>query len=87
MKTKANKQRVIITKPIMGICGMQVCAIATVKDKEILEICNRENPSGTTNGWGTVIRRVKKDELFHIKENLPVTCLDDPTRKHFIVLC
>ena len=86
MTTKDKSKRVVITRPIMGICGMQVCAVKDASDKEILEVCNRENPSGTTAGWGTVIRRVKKGD-FMTKENLPVICADDSNRKHFIVLC
>ena len=74
--------RVIVTKPMIGICYMQVCAEANVSDKEILEVANRENPAGTTNGWTTVARDNEEDERLNA-----VTCDDDPSRKHFIVIC
>lgn len=80
-------ERVVVTKFMLGLCGMQVCAVANATDEEILEVCNRENPSGTSGGWGAVIREIKEDDMFYTKENLPIVCGDDPKRKHFIVLC
>jgi len=75
-------KRVIITKSMIGLLYMQVCAKADATDKEILEVANRENPSGTTNGWGIVAR----DD--HEQENLrPVVCGDYSDRKHFILIC
>jgi len=76
--------RIIVTRPIVGICYMQVCAEKDATDTEILEICNRENPSGTTAGWVRVVREVK----FEGEENkLPVQCADNPNRLHFLVCC
>ncbi|MCH8135376.1 MAG: hypothetical protein IIB77_05285, partial [Proteobacteria bacterium] len=49
-----EQPRVIITKAMVGICHMQVCAIDDATDEEILEKCNAENLAGTKNGWGHV---------------------------------
>jgi hypothetical protein len=88
MKTKTKiAERVIITKSMIGLCGMQVCAIADATDEEILKFCNQQNPSGTAGGWGLVVRKQEEGSLFQIKENLPVTCSEFPERKHFMVLC
>ncbi|MDD5649009.1 MAG: hypothetical protein PHF86_01085 [Candidatus Nanoarchaeia archaeon] len=79
--------RVIVTREMIGICMMQVCAITDATDEEILEVCNRENPSGTRVGWNSVIREIKENDLFRIKENLPVDCESFGNRKHFLILC
>jgi len=85
--TKEQLKRVVILRAAIGICGMQVCTADDATDKEILETCNRENPSGTSSGWGAVIREAVSGDLFAVKENLPVKCADYPARLHFIVLC
>ena len=79
--------RVVITRPVVGIGAMQVCAISDATDEEILEVCNRENPSGTTCGWGTVVRKHLEPNICIPKNNAPVTCADDLGRTHFLVLC
>lgn len=71
--------RVIVTVPFCGICYMQVCAAADASDEEVLEVCNRENPSGTTLGWCAVDRSTSKMG--------PVTCSDDTNRLHLMVSC
>ena len=71
-------ERVIVTNPFNGLCHMQVCAIADATDEEILEVCNRENPSGTSLGWCGVIRE---------GDGAPVQCQDFPDRTHFLVNC
>lgn len=75
--------RVLITKPMVGICHMQVCAASDATDEEILEVCNRENPSGTTNGWG-IVHRADHETWGTIA---PVACADNPDRLHIIVGC
>jgi len=82
-------KRVIVTKGMVGICHMQVCAMADATDEEILAVCNQRNPSGTTNGWMSVIREntPEEDTFWPIKEWKPVTCQKFPERKHFIVGC
>lgn len=72
--------RVIVTRPYMGLCGMQVCAVSDATDEEILKVSRNENPCGTTNGWCAVVR---EDE----EGRGPVTCEEDPKRTHFIVEC
>jgi hypothetical protein len=74
--------QVEITKPMIGICYMQVCAVKDATDEEILEVANAENPSGTSNGWSTVAREDHEDERMR-----PVTCDGDENRKHFILIC
>lgn len=84
--TKAPKKtmaRVVVTQAFCGICHMQVCAVADATDEEILAVCNRENPAGTSNGWGSVCR--SNDELWGTVG--PVACGDDPTRLHLLVAC
>ncbi len=80
-------ERVIITRPFIGICNMQVCAIKDATNEEILAVCNKENPAGTTNGWREVVRTEDPDSLFSTRESLPVRCEDNPERLHLIVLC
>jgi len=75
-------KRVEVTNPFMGICYMQVCAASDASDEEILEVANRENPAGTTNGWGKVAHEDEEDERLH-----PVQCTDDKDRTHFILIC
>jgi regulator of RNase E activity RraB len=79
----ADQPRVIITRPVIGICYMQVCACADATDEEMLRVCNAENPSGTSNGWCTVYR----DENATRPDGRPVVCDDDPSRRHFIIAC
>lgn len=75
-------ERVIVTRPIIGICHMAVCAAKDATDEEILSVCNRENPCGTTQGWVSVIR----DDKEYPQCN-PVKCADDPERLHIMVAC
>ena len=77
-------ERVIVTNPMVGIFGMQVCAIEDATDEEILKVCNSENVSGTSNGWCRVIREIRDDWDTNA---LPVRCADYPDRVHFIVTC
>jgi len=69
-------------KPVHGICHMIVCSTKEATDKEILDFCNKDNPSGTTLGWATVIRNDKK----HPQCN-PLVCNDNKDRLHFMVGC
>lgn len=75
--------RVIVTRPMVSLLAMQVCAIKDATDEEILDVCNRDNPAGTTNGWTNVVRTAGEDA----KESLPVQCEQEPDRMHFLVLC
>lgn len=75
-------KRVVITQPMIGLCHMQVCAVADATDEEILKVANAENPSGTRHGWSQVAR-----EDYKIENARPVVCGDDPNRKHFILIC
>ena len=75
-------ERIVITKMFNGICGMQVCVVKDATDEEILAICNRENPSGTTLGWCEVARETHEDEKAR-----PVQCANDPERLHLLVIC
>jgi hypothetical protein len=74
-------KRIIITNPFHGICHMQVCAEKNATDEEILKVCNKENPSGTTNGWSTVLRNEEDPNMN------PVKCADNPNRLHLLIQC
>jgi hypothetical protein len=78
-----EQQRVVVTRMFSGICHMQVCAHKDATDEEILAVCNRENPAGTSNGWASV---VKEDSEFW-QGVAPVQCADDPNRMHYMVAC
>jgi len=62
---------------------MQVCAMQDCTDDEILSVCNRENPSGTTLGWTQVVRK-NTEERSGIA---PVNCGEIEGRVHFLVAC
>jgi len=70
--------RVTITRTFCGLIHMQVCTVPDATDEEILDVCNRENPSGTTWGWTRVVRE---------GEGEPVPCGDDAGRVHVLVSC
>jgi len=76
--------KVIVTKSFIGLCYMQVCAEENATDKDILSICNSENPSGTSGGWQYVIRENDKN---YEPKFYPVKCSDFQNRKHFIIVC
>lgn len=85
-------ERVVVTRAMLNpkeaglyaLAFMQVCAVEDATDDEILTVCNRENPAGTTNGWSRVVRTVEDERAAAL---LPVTCEDDENRKHFLVAC
>ena len=78
--------RIQVTRSMVNIFTMQVCAVDDATDEEILKVCNRENPAGTTNGWSTVIR--KPDGSFGREGNkAPVSCDTMKGRIHFLVEC
>lgn len=78
--------RVQVSDPYASFFMMQVCAESDATDEEILEVCNRDNPAGTTNGWSEVIR--EPDGSLGKEENkAPIQCEDHPGRTHFLVLC
>jgi len=74
-------ERVTVTNPVIGICHMQVCAVADATDKEILEVANRENPSGTRAGWAEVIRASGEFAQG------PVDCEKVSGRVHYLLSC
>ena len=81
-------ERVVVSRMFFNVVTMQVCAVADASDEEILEVCNRENPCGTKNGWTQVIRETEgKDSLFKGPNKTPVDCEEHEGRKHFLVLC
>lgn len=68
----------VVSRPMLGICHMQICGEADCTDEELLTYANKHNPSGTTHGWAKVIRE---------GESAPVDCSNEPERKHFILEC
>jgi hypothetical protein len=79
--------RIEVTRPIMGICHMQVCADADASDEEVLAFCNRENPAGTSNGWSHIIRENAADGFWSDCDLAPKACANDPRRLHLIIAC
>lgn len=80
--TDVGLPRVIVTRPFVGICHMQVCAVADATDDEILDVCNRENLCGTERGWTDVKRSAAEGARF-----APAVCREHPTRLHLLVSC
>ncbi len=72
-------ERVIVTRTFVGVCHMQVCAVRDATDEEILEVANRDNPSGTQRGWTSVVRREG--------DGAPVSCGGVAGRVHFLLEC
>ena len=77
--------RVIVTRPVVGLCHMQVCAVNDATDEEILLECNLQNQSGTTNGWSYVCRNVQPDEFWG--DAGPKQCAEHSDRIHYLVAC
>lgn len=73
-----TEYRVVVSRLMIGLTHMQVCAVPDATDEEILEVCNTQTPSGTTNGWVRVIRE---------GEGKPGVCEKYPERMHFIIEC
>lgn len=80
-KSMIDEKRVIVTRQMHGICAMQVCCVKDATDKEILGVCNTENPSGTTHGWVQVVRN---NEGGYAN---PVVCEADKNRLHILIYC
>lgn len=80
-------KRVVVSNPMCGICHMQVCAVMDASDTEILDVCNKENPSGTSNGWSQVIRGDYVSSFWPVDKLKPVPCNNDKERMHFLVAC
>lgn len=79
--------KVVVTRAMVGVCHMQVCAANDATDSEILAVCNRENPAGTSFGWTTVIRSADPEDTEFWGDTSPVACESDITRTHFLVSC
>lgn len=77
-------KKVEISRSMIGILYMQVCAERGATDEEILTMCNIQNPSGTSLGWVKVIREA--DEHYP-DAHLPVVCDDYQNRIHYLVTC
>lgn len=75
--------RVVITRPYNGLVAMQVCVVKDATDEEILAVCNKENPSGTSLGWCEVVRKALEDR----PESGPIVCANDAERLHLLVIC
>ena len=64
---------------------MQVCAEKDATDEEILQVCNSENPSGTSKGWYKVIRNIEED--LYAESMCPKQCAYSSDRLHFLIVC
>lgn len=77
-------ERVEVSRFMVGICAMQVCAVADATDKEMLEVANTKNPAGTSAGWTQVCRQASSE----LMENAaPSPCEDFPGRIHYLIFC
>jgi hypothetical protein len=79
--------RVMVARPYVNICTMQVCAVKGSTDEEILKCCNIDNVAGTARGWLTVHREIDPDNPFMDEHSLPCQCHDHPDREHILVSC
>lgn len=79
-------ERVVVSRNMVGIVMMQVCAVPDATDEEILTVCNRDNPAGTKAGWSQVIRK-EGPGPFGTANKMPVPCIEYPGRMHFLVVC
>lgn len=79
--------RVEVSRYIVGICGMQVCAVGDATDEEMLAVANSQNPSGTSAGWTYVHRESNADHELLSDQCLPGQCADHADRKHFLIFC
>lgn len=77
-----SNERVMIVKNFHGICHMIVCVEKDATNDEILEMCNRENPSGTSLGWCKVVREENEDP-----NRNPVPCDEIDNRLHILIGC
>lgn len=81
--------RVIVTRPMLGILFMQVCACKDADDEEILRAANEQNPCGTSQGWAHVWRSEDgaRETEQERRATLPVPCADAPDRMHYLINC
>jgi hypothetical protein len=88
IRIPGNAERVMVSRPMIGLIAMQVCAIEDATDEEILKVANRDNYCGTSLGWCQVIRK-PGDIPPDINGNtgVPVPCHEVPGRIHFVVVC
>lgn len=81
-------EKIVITRPMIGICHMGVCAESSCTDDEILAYANLHNPAGTSNGWSHIIREDEpSSDLWPIDRLRPVPCRDYANRVHLILVC
>lgn len=81
-------EKVEVSRIWTGLTSMQVCAEDDATDKEILKVCNRDNPSGTSGGWSIVVRSKTDCSKNKIDSTAaPGKCEDYEGRTHFIVMC
>lgn len=72
---------VLVTRPILGLCHMQVCVLNGTFDAEILREANAKNPAGTEQGWCEVVREGNPNDR-------PTQCEKFPTtRTHYLLVC
>lgn len=73
---------VVVTNPFVNLCHMQVCARRDIPHETVEVVANRENPSGTSNGWRLVLEGGD-----HPPESWPARCSDDAERVHYLLVC
>lgn len=64
-----------------GMCCCSVCADVAVSIEAITEAVNRDNPSGTKNGWSLA----KRD--FALGDKNPCACNEQKGKLHYLFSC
>jgi len=77
--------RVTVSKPMLGLCFMQICAVDDATDEELLACARMCNPCGTQNGWSKVHRTL--EDCDGAAMNMPGPCAEYEGRTHFLISC
>ena len=77
-------EKVIQTVAFVNIYTCQVCAEKDLTDEEVVQLLEESNPTGTSNGWSSIVREVT--DVFD-ESCMPKPCADYPDRMHYLVTC
>jgi hypothetical protein len=80
--TEVPTEDVVVTRGVIGICHMQVCAYGETPPERVEERANQLNPTGISSRW----KIVTGEELG--EENLaPAPCEQFRGRIHYLLSC
>ena len=74
-----NMPKVVIYSE--GVVALSVCAEGTLTKEDVAAEVNRISPTGINSKWSV------SSESFRSGEPNPRTCENDPTRKHWLLVC